>query len=570
MADEGREPVDEYAAVFRSSPVGMALLDEQGRFAQANPALCRFLGRDAAWLVGRTPADLALHQDGGAAAARTRSRLRKEQLVGRVRARYVRPDGSLVHVLVSTVALPATGTARRTLAQFEDVTERVRQEAELERRASHDALTGLPGRGLLLERLREALEDPGAGAVAVAFVDLDAFKLINDALGHGAGDAVLQAVARRFSGCVGPRATVGRLAGDEFLVVAPVASEQEARQLAERLEASLRVPVPYGGDEVFVSCSLGLAVRPPAEGAADGLVAGLLAEADAAMYQAKRSGRRRYEVFDSAMRDLAAERLRLAAMLQDVVAEGRLVVHYQPVVTLPGLALLAVEAVVRVRDDGGALLLPAAFLEVAEQTGVLPEIDAHVLRTATAQVQRWRDDTGLDLHLSVNAGAGQVRRSLPEQVEAALAASGLPAQRLCVELAEKTFIDAVQTASDTLQRLVATGVNLAIDDFGRDWASLTYLRQFPGAAVKLDRSFVSDLPEGPQQDGAVVRALAELAHQLGFACVVEGIETPAQLARVLELLPHPRCYGQGYLFGAPLPPDDVARLLLATADRATA
>ena len=553
---------DEDEAVFRSSPVGMAVMDETGRFVRANPALCRFLGREAAWLVGRRPADVT-HVEDQPLTTQVARRLREHLPVGRVHKRYVRPDGTVVHGLVSATALEVQDGGRRTLAQIEDVTEQVRLEAELRRLASHDALTGLPGRLLLLERLQEALTAPH-GAVGVVFIDLDAFKLINDALGHAAGDTVLEAVAARFRAVVRPQDTVGRLSGDEFLVVAPGLSEQEAGELAGRLSASLQQPVPFDGDEVFVSCSLGVSHRDAGLPVDLAVVERLVDDADAAMYEAKRRGKRRYEVFDSAMRSRAAERSQLAARVRAAVAEDRLVVLYQPVVSLPDETPMAVEALVRLRDVDGRLVSPSEFLEVAEQIGVLPEVDGHVLRTATRQVQQWRDSTGLDVHLAVNAGAGQLLRSLHEQVGEALTGSGLPADRLTVELTEQTLVDGLQAASETLRLLVERGVHLAIDDFGTGWASFTYLRRFPVSAIKIDRSFVSSLPAG-QEDSVIVRTLADLAHQLGMACVVEGVETRAQLARLRELLPSQGCYVQGFLFGRPLPADEALEVLVAGA-----
>ena len=562
-------PADD-EAIFRGSAVGMAVLDDDGRFVRVNAALCAFLGRDADWLVGRSPAELTVEDD-LTVHADIEQRVRASELVGRVHKRYRRGDGTVVHGLVSAVHLSRTDGRRHVLAQVEDVTERFRLEDELRRLATHDPLTGLPGRRLLLDRLRSALRSTatgGAGAVGVFFVDLDAFKLINDALGHAAGDAVLQEVARRFAAAVRPEDTVGRLAGDEFLVIAPgIVDEQDARHLAERLERALHHPVPYEGDEIFVSCSLGLTYRAaPVDEAVD--VHSLIDDADAAMYQAKRHGKRRYEVFDAAMRSRAAERSRTAGRVRAAVAEDRLVVHYQPVVALPGLMPIGVEALVRVRTAEGELLHPDAFLEVAEQIGALPDLDAFVLRTATRQVQQWRDEHDLDLHVSVNAGAGQVLRSLAEQVESALAGSGLPPERLSIELTEQTFIDGMQAASDSLHRLVAQGVNLAIDDFGTGWASLTYLRRFPVSAIKIDRSFVEGLPSS-EEDAAIVRALAELARQLGLACVVEGIESFEQLERLLRLLPVSPSFAQGYLFGAPLPAEEVLPLLRSPVTRAS-
>ena len=314
-------------------------------------------------------------------------------------------DGSVLHALVTTVPVVGDEGEQLSLVQVQDLTERRRAEQRLRHLALHDALTDLPSRALLLEHLHRALEARSRQAplVAALFVDLDQFKLVNDGLGHAVGDVVLRETARRLRLVTRPEDTVARLSGDEFVVVCPALStEEEAVVIADRLSEALRPPVEVGGDEVLVSASIGIAFASSSATTPEEL----LRDADAAMYRAKQLGRRRYEVFDSALRERAERRGRVRRLLEGRLAEDRLVVHYQPVVELATRRVVGVEALARLRDDEGTLLLPAQFLDVAVDSGLLPRLDAAVLRTAAAEVAAWSRRAGRPLGLAVNLGVG--------------------------------------------------------------------------------------------------------------------------------------------------------------------
>jgi diguanylate cyclase (GGDEF)-like protein len=416
----------------------------------------------------------------------------------------------------------------------------------------------------VLTRLQEALAGRGPGLVAVLFVDLDGFKLVNDALGHAAGDRVLVDAAARLREAVRTSDTVGRFGGDEFLVVCPsLTTREEGLLVARRIERAIARPFALDGDEVLVGASVGVAFADPAAARREGVElsgAALVEDADSAMYRAKQGrphGRRRFEVFDSAMRERAEERGRLERLLARAVEEDRVVVEYQPVVELVSRRVVGLEALVRLCDDDGTLLAPDAFLAVARENGVLARLDDVVLDRATRAVAGWRRELGRDLELSVNVCAQQVAGDLPDKVDRALADSGLPADRLVVELTEQTLMSSAAAAGRALQRLADRGVQLALDDFGTGWASLTYLRRYPVRQVKVDRSFVAGLPHEPG-DRVVVQAVVDLSAQLGLGCVAEGVETEEQYDALTSLRPP---FAQGYLFSPPLAGEDVVAAL---------
>ena len=456
------------------------------------------------------------------------------------------------------VAVRAAPTPDGTEVQLAivDVTDRHRDEERLLHMATHDSLTELPGRALMLERLQLALAGRRSTdqLVAVLFVDLDGFKLINDALGHAAGDHVLCACAERLRAAVRPGDLVGRFGGDEFLIIGHVATADNAAALAARVEAAMGQPVPIDDDEVLVSASVGVALAPAGSGtAADQLIN----EADAAMYRAKELGKRRFEIFDEAMRERARDRSRIKGLLHRAVAEGRVVTHYQPVVDLRSRATVGFEALMRIRDDDGELLMPADFLDIATDAGLLPALDIVVLQEAAEQVQAWNETYDATLELSVNVCAAQIDDRFPQQVEEALKHAGYPPDLLLLEVTEQTLIERVPEVAGFVQRISDAGVRWAIDDFGTGWASLTYLRRFPVSIVKVDQSFVAGMPDHPS-DEIIVEAIVGMARQLRLGCTVEGVETEAQYDKVVALDPP---FGQGYLFGRPGPPEDVPAML---------
>lgn len=439
-----------------------------------------------------------------------------------------------------------------------DITERKNAERELEWQANHDALTGLPNRTLLLDRLEQLLmrRDCPRKGPALLFVDLDHFKRINDSLGHEAGDQALVAVANLLRQVVRPMDTVARLSGDEFVVVCPdVGSHRDAAVLAKRLLAALADPIRIKDDSVFLTTSIGIAIAD--EGCdADSLIG----SADTAMYQAKKSGRGQYELFDERMRLKVTSRLRVETELRSAVEREQLRLHFQPIVNAADGTIVAVEALLRWEHPDLGLLSPAEFIPVAEETGLIVPIGAWVLEEACRCAQTWERAAavGAPLCVSINLSARQLAQSdLVLTVERILASVPINPERVQfgVEVTETVVMRDPAAASRTLHALRALDVHLSIDDFGTGYSSLAYLKHFPVDAVKVDRSFVREIASDAA-DHAIVRAVTALARSLGLTVVAEGVETQEQ-ARAL------RAAGvdmmQGFLYARPMPAQELLR-----------
>jgi diguanylate cyclase (GGDEF)-like protein len=437
--------------------------------------------------------------------------------------------------------------------------EGARRSAELVRMAYHDTLTGLPNRALLLDRLQQALlqRHPDQPA-AVLLLDLDNFKVINDSLGHEAGDALLQAVAQQLSGAVRVGDTVARLGGDEFVVLLPEVSGGEGvLRMAERLANSLRTPFTLAGREVAISTSIGVALSEPDDREPERL----LRAADLALYRAKANGRSCYALFDPEMAATAMERMELESALRGALERQELQVYYQPIFRLGSEKLVGWEALVRWRHPTRGLVPPSLFIPVAEETGLIVALGQWVLEAACRQAQLWQVMTGEHrLSMSVNVAARQFQSpDLVSDVGRIIRELGVSPHTLQLEITESAIMQGGQTATATLEALKELGVRLAIDDFGTGYSSLAYLKRFPVDTLKVDRSFVDGLGRDAQ-DSAIVRSVVALAKALDLNVTAEGIETPAQQAQ-LELL---GCdFGQGYLLGRPVPADAAEALLLA-------
>jgi diguanylate cyclase (GGDEF)-like protein/PAS domain S-box-containing protein len=430
-----------------------------------------------------------------------------------------------------------------------DVTARMEAEEQLRHQAFHDPLTGLANRALFTDRVEHALVL--RSGVAVVFLDLDDFKAVNDSLGHLAGDALLQAVALRLTGALRPGDTIARLGGDEFAVLFEEAGAAiGAADVAERVIAALQEPFDLDGREVFVTASIGIGVGEDAEE--------LLRSADVAMYRAKASGKAQYVVYVPKMDDDLVGRLELVADLRRACVEDEFVLHYQPIVELESRRIVGVEALARWQHPKRGLLQPADFVGLAEETGQIVEIGRWVLREACRQAASWRTQLGCSLSVSVNVSARQIRQSgLVDDVQAALAASGLTPDALTVEITESALVRRREEMTAILEGVTGTGVRLALDDFGTGYSSLSLLRDLPVRTVKIDRSFVRTIDAGPAQR-AFVQAIVDLAEALQLTVVAEGIERPIQAAALLRI----GCVlGQGFHFSRPLPADALGRLL---------
>jgi diguanylate cyclase (GGDEF)-like protein len=470
---------------------------------------------------------------------------------------------ALATVLLALPFLLSGFTLRRWLELRREVRRRQDLEAELQHQAFYDTLTGLPNRALFLDRLGHALArtrrvDEG---LAVLFLDLDDFKLVNDSLGHAAGDELLRGVAQRLTASLRPGDTAARFGGDEFTVLLEqVADATEAAAIAERLRVALAVPLSVAGRSLVAGVSVGLAGSFVGEDAAT--ASALLQAADLALYQAKAAGKGQLVVFDDSMQRRATARLELVHALRQAVAHEDFVVYYQPQIDTASGQLVGVEALVRWQHPERGLVEPVDFIGLAEETGLILPLGLWVLRMACRQAQSWRaQNDGRPLLLSVNLSPMQVRQpDLVAEVAAILAETGLPADALCLEITESVLLEDAEATTRTLQALRALGVHLAIDDFGTGYASLSYLQRFPVETVKIDRSFIAAL--GESAGGmAIVEAVTALAHQLGLAVVAEGIETAAQSALVEQV----GCdQSQGFYVAHPLPAEELVRLFASS------
>nr|MDQ3757682.1 EAL domain-containing protein [Actinomycetota bacterium] len=428
--------------------------------------------------------------------------------------------------------------------------------------ATHDALTGLPNRTLVIDRLTHALARARRTprGLAVLFVDLDRFKVVNDSLGHSVGDEVLVQIADRLQSAVRPGDTVSRLAGDEFVVICEdFNDESDLTSLGERMAQAIARPLHLYGRDTVITASIGIAVASPEATAED-----LLRDADVAMYRAKERGRSRIELFDQAMRTRMLDRLETEHALRVAIQKGALVMHYQPTVCLTTGRVLSVEALLRWQHADRGLVSPVDFVGLAEDTGLIVPLGRWALVTACEQLAAWRAaHPELEpLQVSVNLSAGQFADPhLVSMVAAALEESGLPSENLWLEITESVLMEEAEATVDTLRALRALGVRMSIDDFGTGYSSLSYLKRFPVDVLKIDRSFVDGLGVDPE-DQAIVTAVVSLARALGLGVVAEGVETAEQLDEVRRL----GCNSvQGFYLGRPQPADDtLGRLLSAT------
>jgi diguanylate cyclase (GGDEF)-like protein/PAS domain S-box-containing protein len=550
-----------FHSAFTHASIGMALLAFDGRILQANPALRTLLGQPGDRLLSQRFQDHALDDD----------RVRLDEQLGlanehefegfalELRCRH--SSGEAVWVAAHCSFFSEPGASMPCLIlQVQDITARRLAEQGLHHIAFHDALTGLPNRRRFHEHLTQAVAlaqaDP-ADAFAVMFLDFDRFKLINDSLGHSAGDEFLVQVARRIRDSLRPQDIVARLGGDEFAVlVHPLDHERSAVQVADRLMDALRLPFRVADTELMTSASIGITFSALGYTSPEDV----LRDADTAMYKAKGAGKARYALFDASLHTEVANRLRLEGDLRHAIDAGHLSVAYQPVIELASGRIAGFEALVRWKHPQDGSISPADFLPIAEEAGLMVKLTDFMLHCACRQLREWQlsHPSRAELTMNVNvSGADIVHPAFVARVTRAIVEAELQPRQLCIELTENILMSRLEGALVVLRELRRLGVSLAVDDFGTGYSSLSHLSTLPIDCLKIDRSFVMRMEQG-SNEAAVVRSIVLLGSSLGKAVVAEGIETAAQLEQLRDM----GCaFGQGYHLARPLTALDARALL---------
>jgi diguanylate cyclase (GGDEF)-like protein/PAS domain S-box-containing protein len=458
-------------------------------------------------------------------------------------------DGKLIDVSVTISPMKdSAGNVIGASKVARDITQRKEAQERIQHLAHYDVLTELPNRALLADRVKTAIAhaDRYSHRLALLFVDLDRFKLVNDSLGHEIGDKLLKVVAERMQSSVRQADTISRVGGDEFIVLlSQIDSLEDAAGVARKIVATLSQPHQIEGHELLVSASVGISIYP--DSAKD--ASSLMRNADSAMYCAKEAGRNRYQFYSVELTSRATERLSLERDLRGAIERNEIFVVYQPQIELLTRRIIGVEALLRWRHPKRGLIPPASFIPVAEDTGLILPLGEYVLRESCLQARGWNDRYGIHVGISVNVSSVQFRQEdFVDVVLRVLEETGLAAGRLELEVTESVVMQGVEPVIQKMRILNAKGIKIAIDDFGTGYSSLSYLRQFVADRLKIDRSFVCDLPDDPDAE-AIVRAIVAMGRSLGLRVVAEGVETKAQAAFLQSI----ECdEGQGYLYAKPL------------------
>jgi len=522
-----------------------------------NPAFERITGYSSEDVLGRNARLLQGSDLAQPALITVRAALHDERPCHVVLRNY-RKDGSMYwnELHIAPVRNEA-GAVSHYIGVHSDITDTKTHQDELARQANHDSLTGLPNRNLLWDRIDGVCARTlrYGNFAAIAFLDLDNFKLVNDSMGHTLGDHLLRAVAARLQAALRTTDTVARQGGDEFvLVLSDQKTEQQVAAELERIVQSFVKPFSIDGRDVFITASIGAALYP--QDAKD--PESLMKSAELAMYRAKESGRNSYQLYTLEMQTRVTERLALESKLRQALARGEFELHYQPQVGLDDNRVFGCEALIRWKQPELGMVSPARFIPLAEETGLIVPIGEWVLRTACRQCKAWQDAGLPAIAVAVNISARQFReKNLLQLVAAILAETGLAPAQLELEVTESVIMQDAQQVIASLQAFRDMGVRLSVDDFGTGYSSLSYLKRFPVDRLKIDQSFVRDLCTDAD-DVAIAQAVITLGHTLNLRVIAEGVETPEQLAFLRR---HQCDEIQGYLFGKPMPAEDFGKLL---------
>ncbi len=548
---------ERFVALVQHSSDIVTLVDRAGVIGYQSATIARILGYDPKELEGQAMGRLMGLQEWVFLEQALDHAAAEDLRIHTVTSTWRHADGHDCRVEITITNLLSNPHLNGLVLNTRDVTDRTQLEEQLTGMAFSDSLTGLPNRALFRDRLQQALGRRGATetGLGVLFLDLDGFKSVNDTLGHSAGDQLLITVAERLQAVVAAGDTVARFGGDEFAILVENATQEEQVALAQRVNEVIQEPVELLGERVHVAASVGIARMDEHAATAEQV----LRNADLAMYQAKATGAGGYTVFHPEMHAGLVERVRLETDLRTAVDENQFVVHYQPMISLRSGQMTGVEALVRWQHPERGTISPTAFIPIAEATGLIREIGLRVLREACAQTARWHTvyPAAGTLKVSVNVSPRQLlEETFVAHVEAVLEETGLPPERLTLEMTESVLIDNGDETLRTLTRLRDLGVRLAIDDFGTGYSSLSYLHRFPVDVLKIDRSFVERLSTGG--DTALVNTILRLGRTLQLETVAEGIERPQEML----LLRRQGCNtGQGYHFSPPVPADVLSEML---------
>jgi len=548
-----------FRSYFELPLIGIGLTGADRRWWEVNDRLCEMLGYRRAQLLRLSWTELTYPDDLAVEMAQF-DRVINQRIEGySLEKRFLRQDGALLYASVSASCVRrANGVVDYFVTVVQDITERKQAEEQLQHLARHDPLTDLPNRALLSDRLQQAVlrAELNHTQVGVLLVDLDHFKRINDTLGHSIGDQLLRETAARLQKCVRASDTISRQGGDEFAILLPDLSTNDvADHIAQQILEAIEEPFTIEKSELHLGCSIGISLCPR-----DGnTVEMLLKNADSALYRAKDLGRNNYQHYLSGATIMARERLSLESSLRHAVKREQLELYYQPKWDFHRQAIVGAEALIRWNHPEHGLLPPARFIPIAEDSGLILSLGEWVLRAAVREIGQLHQDGWSGLRVAVNLSARQFRQGdLIALVQGLLMETGFDPDSLELELTETILMHHAEDNVEALRAFKRMGVRLAIDDFGTGYSSLGYLQRFPVDVLKIDRSFVTDLPES-ESNAAIVNAIITLAHGLGLEVVAEGVEVAAHV----DFLRARGCdEGQGYYFGKPLPMSEFRALLL--------
>ena len=540
-----------YRSIFENAIEGIFQTSASGQYFAANPALAKIYGYDSTEDLMNDLVNIQtqLYVD---PARRDDFKLLMD-MNGKVQnfeSQVYRKDGEVIWI--SENARTVTNDAGEILyyeGTVEDITERRTHEERIQHQATHDSLTGLPNRYLLEDRLRHAINyaERYHTRLAVAFLDLDQFKHINDSQGHDIGDQLLLTIAERLQALLRDSDTVVRLGGDEFIILlSSVFKTEDITHTMQRVLAAISTPVILNGLEFNITCSIGISIYPE-----DGTKASvLLKNADTAMYKAKESGKNNFQYFTRKLNSILIEKMEIERKLRSAIKQEELLLYYQPKLTLADNRIDGAEALIRWMPEPGNMISPARFIPVAEDTGLIEDIGIWVLNTACKQSHVFKQAFGRPLTVSVNISPRQFKhKGLAQRIASILEETGVDPNCIELEITESTLAEDIHSFIDTLHDLKAIGVQLAIDDFGTGYSSMTYLKDFPVDRLKIDQGFVYNLEDVPRNE-AILKAIVTLGHNLGLKVIAEGVETQFQRDFLYSI----GCDEmQGYFFSTPIP-----------------